>query len=55
MDINDNMSYDDIYEQASKNIGYNFDNYVIYWRNNMKRKKGIKRKIRRKFKHNKKI
>lgn len=44
MDINDNMSYDDIYEQASKNIGYNFDNYVIYWRNNMKRKNNKKRR-----------
>ena len=44
MNINDNMSYDDIYEQMSKITGYNFENYVIYWKNNMKKKGNTKRK-----------
>ena len=44
MIINDTMSYDDIYEEVNKIIGYNFDNYVVYWNNNMKNKS--KKKIR---------
>lgn len=37
MNINDNMSYDDIYDQANKVLGYNFDNYVIYWKNTIRK------------------
>ena len=44
MNINDNMSYDDIYEQVNKIIGYNFENYVVYWKNNMKNKNKKKRR-----------
>lgn len=44
MNINDNMSYDDIYEQMSKITGYNFDNYVIFWKNKMKHKGNKKRR-----------
>ena len=44
MNINDNMSYDDIYEQVNKIIGYNFDNYAVYWKNNMKNKSKKKRR-----------
>ena len=46
MNINDNMSYVDIYEEMSKIIGYNFENYVIYWKNNMKTKGNRKKKTR---------
>ena len=44
MNINDTMSYDDIYEQVNKIIGYNFDNYAVYWKNNMKNKNKKKRR-----------
>ena len=44
MIINDTMSYDDIYEQVNKIIGYNFDNYAVYWKNNMKNKSKKKRR-----------
>ena len=43
MTINDNMSYDDIYKEMSKIIGYNFDDYVIYWKNNLKQNDNKKR------------
>ena len=36
--INDNMSYEDIYNQISKTNGYNFGNYIIYWPNEIKKK-----------------
>ena len=38
MNINDNMSYEDLYNQISKINGYNFDNYIIYWPNEIKKK-----------------
>ena len=36
ININDNMSYDDIYNQISKITGYTFSNYSIYWQNEIK-------------------
>ena len=44
MTINDNMSYSDIYEQMSKLTGYDFEKYVVYWKNNMKSKGNKKRR-----------
>ena len=38
ININDNMSYEDLYNQISKINGYNFDNYIIYWPNEIKKK-----------------
>ena len=46
MTINDNMSYDDIYKEMSKIIGYNFDDYVIYWKNNLKQNDNRKKRTR---------
>ena len=45
ININDNMSYDDIYNQINKITGYIFENYVIYWPNEI-RKKNNNKKIR---------
>ena len=33
ININDNMSYDELYNQISKITGYTFNNYVVYWPN----------------------
>ena len=38
MNINDNMSYDDIYDYMNKITGYKFDNYVIYWKKKLEKK-----------------
>ena len=38
ININDNMSYDDLYTQVSKITGYTFEKYIIYWQNENKRK-----------------
>ena len=46
MTINDNMSYDDIYKEMNKILGYNFDNYVIYWKNNLKKNDNNKKRTR---------
>ena len=46
MNINDNMSYDDIYDYMNKITGYKFDNYVIYWKNNEKNRYGNNKKRR---------
>ena len=43
MNINDNMSYEDLYNQISKINGYNFENYIIYWPNEIKKKKENKK------------
>ena len=46
MTINDNMSYDDIYKEMSKIIGYNFEDYVIFWKNNLKQNDNRKKRTR---------
>ena len=48
ININDNMSYDDIYNQINKITGYKFDNYSIYWQNEINNENKIKktRKLR---------
>ena len=43
ININDNMSYDDLYNQISKITGYTFDNYTIYWPNEIKKKNDTKK------------
>ena len=37
ININDMMSYDDLYNQVNKITGYSFENYLIYWPNEMKK------------------
>ena len=37
------MSYDDLYNQVSKITGYTFDNYAIYWPNEIKKKNQTKK------------
>ena len=44
MNINVNMSYEDIYDSMNQLTGYHFDNYVIYWKNNLKTKFGNKKR-----------
>ena len=44
ININDNMSYDDLYNQITKITGYIFENYVIYWPNGIKYKNENKKK-----------
>ena len=51
MNINDNMSYDDIYDEMNKIIGYKFENYVIYWKNNMKEKSNKKMRSKKSNNH----
>ena len=51
MNINDNMSYDDIYDEMNKIIGYKFENYVIYWKNNMKEKSNKKMRSKKNNNH----
>ena len=36
--INDNMSYEDLYKQINKITGYTFENYLLYWPNNIHKK-----------------
>ena len=43
ININNNMSYEDLYQQMSKITGYTFNNYVIYWINEIKNKNGNKK------------
>ena len=51
--INDNMSYEDLYNQINKITGYNFENYIFYWPNDAKKKNGnIKKRNLRSSKNN---
>ena len=43
ININDNMSYDDLYNQVSKITGYSFNNYIFYWPNEIKKKNDNKK------------
>ena len=38
INIKDNMSYDDLYDQVSKITGYTFQNYIFYWPNEVQKK-----------------
>ena len=44
ININNNMSYKDLYQQMSKITGYAFNNYVMYWPNEITNKNGNKKK-----------
>jgi ubiquitin carboxyl-terminal hydrolase 4/11/15 len=51
--INDNMSYEDLYNQINKITGYNFENYIFYWPNDVQKKNGnIKKRNLRSSKKN---
>ena len=43
ININNNMSYEDLYQQMSKITGYTFSNYVMYWPNEIRSKNGNKK------------
>jgi len=43
ININNNMSYEDLYQQMSKITGYTFNNYVMYWPNEIRSKNGNKK------------
>ena len=42
--INDNLSYEDLYNQINKITGYHFENYIFYWPNDMQKKNGNTKK-----------
>jgi ubiquitin carboxyl-terminal hydrolase 4/11/15 len=44
ININNNMSYEDLYQQMSKITGYTFNNYVMYWPNEITNKNESKKK-----------
>ena len=43
ININDNMSYEDLYNQVNKITGYIFENFIIYWPNFIQKKKENKK------------
>jgi hypothetical protein len=47
------MSYEDLYNQINKITGYNFENYIFYWPNDVQKKNGnIKKRNLRSSKKN---